>query len=97
VKHGTVAPKAEIAEPVVTVLVRLDDLTPEVRERLLMPRNGEVCDCVVSAIESVVITDTRSHIERLLGRPISLPQLLPNTPLQSDRRVGRFAPSRAGR
>jgi hypothetical protein len=74
VKHETAAAETKIAEPLVTVLVRLDDLTPEVRERLLNPRNGEVCDCIVSAIESVVITDTRSNIERLLRRPMSLPR-----------------------
>ena len=73
VKRGTVAPGADIAE-YVTVLVRLDKLTPEVRARLLERRNGTVCDCVVSEIGSVVITDTRSNVERLLHRPISLPQ-----------------------
>jgi hypothetical protein len=74
VKRGSVVPKVDIVDPVVTVLVRLDDLTPEVRARLLEPRNGDVCDCIVSPIESVVITDTRSNIEHLLRRPIPVPQ-----------------------
>ena len=56
----------------VTVLVRLEGLSPEVRARLLKPRYGTAC--IVTAIESVVITDTRSNVERLLGRPISIPR-----------------------
>jgi hypothetical protein len=67
-QRGTVVPEVDIADPYVTVIVRLESLPPEVQARLLEPRNGEVCDCIVSALESVVITDTRSNIERLLRR-----------------------------
>src|SRR5262245_41715621 len=74
VGRGTVVPAADIAEPYVTVLVRLEDLTPEVQARLLEPRYGTVCDCIVSEIQSVVITDRRSNVERLLGRPIPIPR-----------------------
>jgi hypothetical protein len=67
VEDGTVAP-----EPYVTALVRVQDLPPDEQERLLRERSGGVChgDIFAPAPETVVITDLRSNIERILGHPI---------------------------
>jgi len=70
VAAGGVVMRSFVEEPYVTALVRLHDLPPEERKRLLAPTKGEVCDCMVIASDTVVITEPRAVIERLLRRPI---------------------------
>jgi hypothetical protein len=63
--------RSVVEEPYITVLLRLQDLSPEEQARLLERPKGESCDCSVFAPrDTVVITDLRSNIERRLGRPI---------------------------
>lgn len=60
----------------VTVLVRLTDVPPEKREQLRRQyRGGGICheDIRAPDQDTIVITDVRSRIERLLGRPIGDP------------------------
>jgi general secretion pathway protein D len=67
------AVRSVVPEPYVSALVRLQDLSADEQKRLSTPRPGEACDCAVSASsDTVVITDLRSNIERLLRRPILL-------------------------
>jgi hypothetical protein len=60
-------------DPYVTALVRLEDLAPEERSRLFHRSEGEWHCPVFSVPESVVITDRRSVIERLLRRSLTSP------------------------
>ena len=66
---------AEIADPYVTVLVRFPDLSPEARERMLESHPVDICngDFLAPPPDSLIITDHRSVIERLLGRPLPIP------------------------
>jgi len=77
VNKGTRPPRVVAPESFVTVLVRWRDLPPVARDRLqewLAQRPpGEVCDCNALAAESVVVSDLRSNVERLLGRRLDLP------------------------
>ena len=72
VRKGTSRPRIVEPEPFVTVLVRWRDLPPEAQARLqewLLERSpAEVCDCNVLVRDSVVVTDLRPNIERILGR-----------------------------
>jgi hypothetical protein len=56
----------------VTVLLHLKDLPPEERARVCTKYHGDICTDDVRAPdqETIVITDVRSEIERLLGHPI---------------------------
>ena len=65
VQDGTVVP-----EPYVTVLVRVQDLPPEEQQRLIL---DVVHGDIHAPVETVVITDLRSNIERILGRTLDLP------------------------
>jgi hypothetical protein len=65
---------APVEDPIVTVLVRWEDLSPQKLDQLLRPTSGETCDCVLFRPRSFVFTDRRSAIERLLGHPIPLGQ-----------------------
>jgi hypothetical protein len=72
VEAGTVVMRGVAGDPTVTALVRLRDFLPEERVRLLNPRKGEVCDCIILPPDRVVITDLRSKIDRLLRRPLPI-------------------------
>jgi len=73
VDASTVVTRSAVAEPYVTALVRLQDLGEEEQIRLANRRlPGEVCDCVISAPETAVVTDRRSNIELLLGRSVPM-------------------------
>ena len=62
-------PAAE--EPYVTALVRVQDLPPEEQERVLLRHGGGVCHGdFLNPVQTIVITDRRSNIERILGHPI---------------------------
>jgi hypothetical protein len=66
-----------IPDSYVTVLLRLQELSPEGRARLLKGLDegrgpGEVCDCAVLAPvdDTIIVTERRSKLERLLRRAI---------------------------
>ena len=62
---------AEVEDPYITVLVRVQDLSPEEREELAkLPTNSWPGHPADFPTDSVIITDLRSKIERLLHRPI---------------------------
>ncbi len=64
---------ADAAEPYVTALVCWQDLSPEDQERLFAPQRGEGCGGdILAPRDTIVITDLRSNIERLLGRLTSI-------------------------
>ena len=54
-------------DPYITVLVHVQDLPAEEVARLLPRGDGDGCDCIVfGPPDPLIITDTRSAIERLL-------------------------------
>jgi hypothetical protein len=59
-----------VADPYVTLIVRLRDLSPAAQAQLLRRQKGETCDCLVFAPDTIVLTDRRSKLEPLLGRRI---------------------------
>ncbi len=72
---GGVEARPAVPDSYVTVLVRLQDLPPAARARVLGTRRGDICngDFTAPPPDTVIITDYRSVIERLLGRPLPIP------------------------
>ncbi len=65
-------PGPAVSDPYITVLVRQEDLSSQEWERIVEERNPDpgYHHCCPSAPPSLIITDRRSTIERLLRHPI---------------------------